>query len=373
MRKIRKMCIIWLAANLIILLPIRTHAQEKIMEELDFTEVEQMLDETLDEDISFSDMVSELIEGKLPLNADTVIEMAKKAFLSEIQQNISSMVYVLLLAVLSALLTNFTKVFEQSKTADIGFYIVYLLLLAVLLQSFRTVHGVAGQVLGQMTEFMKLLMPTYMLTIAASGGGTTAAVFYEFLIALIYGVSFVLFRLILPLCSIYVVLSLVNYISREDMLSKTAELVKTVVQWGLKTMLTVVVGLNIVQGILTPAVDSFRSSTIHKAVSAVPGIGGTMNAVTEAIVGSGMLIKNGVGVGILILLVIISLVPLLKMVVFLLLYKVTGAIIQPISDKRMLDCINAVGEGARLLLKCVTTSLVLFFLTVAILTVSTSI
>lgn len=368
----KTMCIILLAATLILLLPVQVHAEEDLLEELDFTEVEQMLDETLDENISFREMVSDLISGKLPLDGETVYRIVKQAFLSEIGQNMSSMIYVLLLAVLSAVLTNFTRVFEQSRTADIGFYIVYLLLLAVLIQSFGTVHGVAELVLGQMTEFMKLLMPTYMLTIAASGGGTTAAVFYEFLIALIYAVNFVLFRLLLPLCNIYVVLSLVNYISREDMLSKTAELVKSAIRWGLRTMLTVVVGLNIVQGIITPAVDSFKTSTIHKAVSAVPGIGGTMNAVTEAVIGSGMLIKNGVGVGILILLVLISLIPVAKMGMFLLLYKITGALIQPVSDKRMLDCISTVGEGARLLLKCVTTSLILFFLTVAILTVSTS-
>ena len=299
-------------------------------------------------------------------------ELLQKAFLSEVRDNASAMVYILLLAVLSAVLTNFTKVFENSKTADIGFYIVYMLLLAVLLKSFRTTHAVAELVLGQMTEFMKLLMPTYMLTIAAAKGGTTATVFYEFLIALIYGVNFILFRLLLPMCNIYVVLCLVNYISKEDMLSKLAQLIQSAIGWGLKTMLTVVVGLNIVQGIITPAVDSFKTSAIHKAVSAVPGIGGTMNAVTEAVIGSGMLIKNGVGVGILLLLVLISLIPIVKLTVFVLLYKLTGALIQPISDKRMLDCIHTMGEGAKMLLRCVTTSLILFFLTVAILTVSTS-
>lgn len=281
--------------------------------------------------------------------------------------------YVLLLAVLSAALTNFTRVFQNRQTSDIGFFVVYLLLLSVLLQSFRTVQSVAGGVLEQMTEFMKLLMPAYMLTIAAAKGATTATLFYEFLIGLIYCVNFVLFRVLLPLCNVYVVIGLVNYISKEDMLSKTADLIKMLVGWGLKTMLAVVIGLNVVQGIITPAVDTFKTSAIHRAVSAVPGVGNTMNAVTETVIGSGMLIKNGVGVGILIVLIMISLIPVLKMAVFMLLYRVASALIQPISDKRMTDCISTVSEGARLLLKCVTTSLVLFFVTVAILAVSTSV
>lgn len=348
-------------------------ADSSLLEEADFTEVDEMLEETLQEEFSFKDMVGDLITGKIPFNRETVGNLLEGVFLSEIKSNARSMVYVLLIAVLSAALNNFVMVFERNQTADIGFYIVYLILLAVLISSFQTVNSVAETVLGQMTEFMKLLMPTYMLTIAAAKGATTATVFYEFLIILIYAVNFILFRILLPLCNVYVVLNLVNYISREDMLSKTASLIKTVIGWGLKTMMAVVVGLNIVQSLITPAIDTFKTTAVHKAVSAVPGIGGTMNAVTEAVVGSGILIKNGVGVGILLVLTFISLVPVFKMAVFMLLYRVAAAVIQPICDKRMTDCIHTISEGTRLLLRCVTTTLVLFFITMAILTVSTSI
>lgn len=361
-----------LAVLLLFLWTAPVYGENELLEEMDFTEVDQMLDETFEEDISFGQMVKDLISGKVPLNRESLLHIVESTFLSEIKANGKGMIYIFLLAVLSAVLTNFTRVFERSQTADISFYVVYLLLLAVLVQSFKTINSVSEMVVGQMTDFLKLLMPTYMLTVAASKGGTTAAVFYEFLIALIYGVNFILYRFLMPLCNVYVVLSLVNYIAKEDMLSKTADLIKTLVRWGLKTMLAVVVGLNIVQGLITPAVDTFKTTAIHKAVTAVPGIGSTMNAVTEVVVGSGMLIKNGVGTGILILLILLCMVPVMKMAVFILLYKAAAAVVQPVSEKRMIDCINTVSEGAHLLLKCVTTALVLFFITIAILTVSTS-
>lgn len=371
MKKIIKLIVEFLLTGCI-LAGGQTVYAEDLLEDLDFTEVEQMLDETLEEDISFEQMVRDLISGKLPIQKKTILSLIERMFFTEIKANSACLVYVLLIAVMAAALTNFTRVFERSQTADISFYIVYVLLLAVLIQSFRNVHTVAGGIIGQMSEFMKLLMPTYMLTVAVAKGGSSAVVFYELLLGMIYGVTVVLFRILLPLCNVYVVLNLVNYISKEDMLSKTADLIKTLVQWGLKTMLAVVIGLNVVQGLITPAVDSFKAGAVHRAVSAVPGIGNTMNAVTEVVIGSGMLIKNGVGVGILIVLVLLCLVPLVKMVVFLLLYKVAAAVIQPISDKRMIHCISTVGEGSRLLLKCVTTTLTLFFITIAILTVSTS-
>lgn len=345
---------------------------EDLLDDIEFDEIEELLNETLEEDISFEQMVREIIKGEIPVDKGVIGHLLEKSFFAELKHHGRAMIYVLILSVLSAVLTNFTKVFERSQTADIGFYIVYLLLLAILIQSFQTVNSIAESVLGQMTEFMKLLMPVYMITIAAAKGGTTATVFYEFLIMLIYGVNFVLFRILLPLCNVYVVLGLVNYISKEDMLSKLTGLIKQLITWGLKTLLGVVIGLNIVQGLITPALDTFKTSTMHKAVSAIPGVGNTMNAVTEVVIGSGMLIKNGIGVGILIVLAFISLVPILKMSISMLLYKLVAAVIQPITDKRMSDCIHIVSEGTRLLLKCVTTSVVLFFVTVAILAVSTS-
>lgn len=345
--------------------------EESLLDEMDFEKVDTLLEDTMEEEVHFEDLVKDLIKGRIPVDRKMVKELLVSGLFCEVKENGKSVLYVLLLAVLSATLTNFTKVFDKSQTADISFYVVYMLLLTVLVASLKVVNSVAGGVLGQMTEFMKLLMPAYMITIAAANGTTTAAVFYEFLIVLIYAVNFLLYRVMLPMCNLYVVLRLVNNISKEDMLSKTAELIKTLISWGLKTLMAVVIGLNVVQGIITPAVDSFKKTAVHRAITAVPGVGNTMSAVTEVMVGSGMLIKNGVGVAILIVLIIICLVPVCKMTVFLLLYRVAAALVQPICDKRMLDCIYTVGEGSRLLLKCVTTALVLFFMTIAILTVST--
>lgn len=355
--------------------PVILYAEEDttLLDDMDFTEVELVLDDVLGEDISFEQMVRELIKGQMPLNKDTFIALAQKAFLEEIDNNRESMIYILILAVLASVFTNFTKVFEKSQVADISFYIIYLLLLAILIKSFCVVNSVAETVLAQMTEFMKVLMPTYFLTIAVSSGGTTAVAFYEFLLFLIYGVNWVLLKILLPMCNIYVVLSLVNYISQEDLLSRMADLLRQLVGWGLKSLLAVVVGLNAVQGLVAPAVDSFKTGVLHRTVSAIPGVGNTMNAVTEVIIGSSVLIKNSVGAGILIVLGILSMIPLLKLFIFMLLYKLTAAVIQPIADKRMVQCIGTVGEGARLLMRCVSTAVILFFITIAILTVSTNI
>ena len=58
--------------------------------------------------------------------------------------------------------------------------------------------------------------------------------------------------------------------------------------------------------------------------------------------------------------------PMIQIGVITLVYKMAAAVIQPVSDKRIVECVSGVGEGCRLLLRAVLTSGVLFLFTIAI-------
>ena len=60
---------------------------------------------------------------------------------------------------------------------------------------------------------------------------------------LVWLVEWLLLTLILPGANLYVLLCMVNHLSKEDMLSKMAELLETMINWSPKTMLGAVLGL----------------------------------------------------------------------------------------------------------------------------------
>ena len=72
---------------------------------------------------------------------------------------------------------------------------------------------------------------------------------------------------------------------------------------GAKLVLTIVVGLNVVQGMIAPAVDYASRTTLTKSLSLIPGIGGVAAAIGDIFIGSGMVIKNSVGVAAMFLLI----------------------------------------------------------------------
>lgn len=114
---------------------------------------------------------------------------------------------------------------------------------------------------------MKALSPAYFMTVAASSGALSAAVFYEGVLLLVWLIQWILLNVLLPAAEIYVLLRLVNHLSREEMLGKFAEFLKTVISWALKTLLGLVAGLQVVRGLVAPVMDSLKRSVIGKGRS----------------------------------------------------------------------------------------------------------
>ena len=218
-----------------------------------------------------------------------------------------------------------------------------------------------------MTEFMKGLAPAYFTAVAAASGTISAAVFYQGVLLLVWLVQWVLLTLLLPGANMYILLCLVNNLTREDMLSKMAELLETLINWGLKTMLGAVLGLQAVQGLVAPAMDAVRRTALGKTVSAIPAVGNAVNAVTELILTGTVLVKNCLGAVAVIAVVFIGVQPMLHYGLLSVSYRFLAAVAQPVSDKRIVGCLETMGEGCALLLRIVLTAEILCILTFVIL------
>ena len=155
-------------------------------------------------------------------------------------------------------------------------------------------------------------------------------------------------------------------------MSKLAELIEYLVGWMTKSLLAAVIGLNVIQGMITPAVDSLKRGVLSKGVEALPAIGDAIGGVTEVILGTAVLMKNGIGAAGAIICICICAVPVFHIFVMTVLYKLVAALIQPVSDRRIVGCLSAVGDGSSLLLKMVFMTGILFLLTIAIVTATTT-
>ena len=344
---------------------VETDSMDSLMDEISFSEINQVLDEMLDgEKMDFQELVTELISGEF--NFQDACESIKNYFAQQITFDKKDITYLLLLSVSASVFSVFTEVLKDKHIADTGFYMLYMMMCVVVMRAFREVLASASQASENLATFMKALVPAYSLSVSLSTGPSTGASFYQMTLILISLLSDVINTLILPMIQAYMIVKIINNISEEDILSRMAGLFESAVKWMLKTTLGVLVGFQVVQSMLAPAIDSFKNTSLSKVLSAIPGIGGAAGTVTEILVGSAVLLKNGIGTSAILIILIICIPPIIQIAIFTLTYKVMAATIQPVTDKRFTGCMAAASEGGALVLKASSMVAAMFMLSIAI-------
>ena len=344
----------------------------EMMEE--YLEIEAIQDElfrsTDSDEFSFSDAVKKMLTGQMPLDLSKLPAYLSDVLFGELKQQKKLAVQILIIVLASAVFTNFIKVFDNSQIAEISFYVMYLLISALLLKSFMDMNQIAADTCNAMNRFMKVLLPSYLATVVLCAGSVSAIGFYQITVLGMNLLQVVILRFVFPLIHFYLILLLLNQMGKEDYFSQLAGLIETGIDWIIKTMMGVVIGLQAVQCLIAPAVDSMKNSALHRLAKTIPGVGSLLDTAVETVVGSAVIIKNAVGVAGILALAFICLVPLVKLAGCIFMFKLLCSLIQPISEKRMVEGIESISRSTGLLLRLLVAALSIFIVSLAMITAS---
>ncbi len=307
-----------------------------------------------------------ILDGKVLEAGKELLYQIKGSLEGELKNVRKIFLYILVLGVLSALFSGFSDLFSGQQIAGAGFYILYLFLMAVLTGAFLMTADVAAKAVENIVLFVKLFIPAYFTAVGTAGGEAAAVCYYQLMLLVVYFVEGFLSGVLLPFVYSYVLLALLNGIWAEEKLSLLLDLMKKGIGVVLKFSMGAVTGLSLVQSVIVPVADRLKISALRKTVSSIPGIGSVAEGVTELMLGSAVLLKNSIGVLLLLLLLGSCLIPLLKVLLVTGAVKLGAAITGIVSDKRFSGCADRVGEGCLLLLRCVFTSMVLFIIVIAV-------
>lgn len=347
------------------------NTQEQLLDSMELEKMQEAVNELLGEEtFSVKESIKKALSGEEPFSAEHFGEIGKAFLYQQLLPDKKILVQVILLVLAASLFSNFTGMFGKGETGGISFYMVYLFLLTILMKSFGQMSRIISSGLEDFVFFMKALMPSYFLAVTAAGGVASAMIFYNMVLAVIYVIQVILLKLVVPGIHLFVLFQLVNYLHKEDILSKMAEFFKTILEWTLHTCVAVLVGMQVIQNMISPAVDSLKRDVIGKTATAIPAVGNAIDGVTEVALGTAELIRNCIGVVGILVLLLLGLPPIIRLGVTTLIYKLLAAVVQPVADKRMTGCLSTMGEGCRLLLRVLLTVELLLLITIAILSVS---
>ncbi len=344
----------------------------ELLEELDLAEADEALEQELPERLTFSSLVSALTgeKGK-ELSFRLVADYLLDLFFYEIAAAKPMFLQILCVCLLFALFGRLL-VTRYGYVKDLSFFAVYAGIMLLLLNSFLLVSSVVNAGIEKMLSFMTAFVPIYAAALLFSGNLTSAGVFYELAFGLIYVLELLMHVLFVPGVHIFVLLVMMDNLFEETKLSKLAELIESGIRTALKMSLAAVVGLGVVQSLIAPARDRISSNSVFQTLQAVPGIGNTFGAAGEILVGCGILIKNSVGVAALVVLIVLCAAPTVSVACFQVMYRLVGACLQPFCDKRISECVHGVGRACGLYLKIVISAMLLLFITISMISASTS-
>lgn len=105
------------------------------------------------------------------------------------------------------------------------------------------------------------------------------------------------------------------------------------------------VGVVSIEGTLSSSVDGITAKTAKTIVSsAVPVVGKILGDAVDTVLGCGIILKNAVGIVGVIIVIGICIMPIIKLAVLSLSYKLLSIVIQPISDDKIVGLLEQVGD-----------------------------
>lgn len=277
-------------------------------------------------------------------------------------------VTILLIGVISALSAVLTGALKNHQTADMAHFISYLMMLSMVLTTYLYAAETARGLLEGMLLFVRLFIPTFMLALGMSAGTTVAAGYYQLILLLIYGVEQFLVGVGLPAVHFYMMLSAMNGIWGEERLENMLEFVQKAVSGTLKFLLTCIAGIGLLQSMVSPVLEHLKLTAASRALSTIPGLGGLAEGTARLLLGSAVLIKNGLGVSAILLLILLCSVPMLKLLLYGVILKLCAGLLGLAADKRLTECAKGAGEALFLLLRISWTAGACFLILFAIIT-----
>lgn len=342
-----------------------------LTQEIDLSKVKDMLNQ-LDQDIreampdfSLSRIFEDLKSGKVNLKPENIGTNIFKAIVKEFVTNAPLVAKLLVLAVICAVINQLQAAFT-GNVGKVAKMLVYLVLLALAITSFRIAVDTGTKAIDNMVSFMQAILPVMYALLLAMGNLTSEALFKPVVMGSLVFLSTLVKNVVLPLFFFSIILKLFNNISEQFKLSKFASLLEFGGKLSIGIVLTVFIGIMTIQGVTGGVADGITLRTAKYSADLIPVVGKFFKDAVELVASSGILLKNALGLISLLAIAMITFVPVIKIIAMMFTFKVSAALIEPLGEKELADSLQDMAKGLLYIFAAVASVGIMFFIAVAI-------
>lgn len=316
-------------------------------------------------DYNPENIIKDAAKGNFKFDMRNIINSVLRVLFKEIYTNMDILVKLMVLIVLCAVLNNLQASFLSKSVGELAYYICYIALVSILLVSFKTTVMAAFAMIDGMVNIMYSSIPVLITLLVSSGNITSGGVLQPLLISIVQICATIIKNVFIPLIILSTIISVVDNISDKVQISRMASFLKQITTWSLGILLTVFIAVVSLQGSLGAVVDGVTSKTAKFAIGIfIPVAGKYLADAADAVVGCTLLIKNAVGAAVMIGIIVMCLIPLIKMLAIIAIYRMTCVLMEPVAEGRIIKCISDIAGSITFLMGIVASVAFMFLITV---------
>lgn len=318
-------------------------------------------------ELNIKKIINSLVSGENFLEGDMLLKAIFKSLFYDVLANSELLIQILILSIICAILNNLQNAFENNTISNLAHYICYIIIISIVIKSFSMAMEIGIVAIDKMVNFMQALLPVLITLLVLMGGITSSALLHPIIVTSVSVISNIMKDVVFPMIFFSAVIGIINNITKKVQIGKLSSLMKqtSIVIIGIST--TVFLGIMSVQGAAASKLDGVSIRTAKFAVdNFIPIVGKFLSDSMDTVIGYSMVLKNAIGVVGLIVLFVICLIPVIKIISLIFIYKLTAALVQPISDERITNCLGEISKSLTLILATVLSVVLMFFITINI-------
>ena len=295
------------------------------------------------EDIDINEILNDAIKGEV--DNSTLLKKILNILGKEVTTNIKSLVSILAIILIHSILKSISESLENNNISKLIYYVQYILIVTVIMSNFTDIIKLVQDTTVNLIGFMNALVPLLITLMMYTGSITTSSVVEPIILFMINFIGNIIQNLIIPFVLVLTSLVIISKISDKVHIDKLSKFFKSGIVWFLGVVLTVFVGVVSLEGTLSSSVDGITAKTTKAVVSsAIPVVGKILGDAVDTVLGCGIVLKNAVGLVGVVIVIGICIMPILKLFVLSVSYKLLSTVVQPIADEKIIDLLEQIGD-----------------------------
>ncbi len=301
------------------------------------------------ENIDINEILNSAIKGEI--DNSTIYKRILNLLGSEVQLGIKSLVSILAIIIIHSILKSVSESLENDNISKLIYYVQYIAIVTIIMSNFSDIINLVKETVVNLVGFMNALIPILISLMLYTGSITTTSILEPIILFMINFIGNMIQNILIPVILIIASISIISKISDNIQVDKIAKFLKSSTIWILGIVLTIFVGVVSLEGTLASSVDGITAKTAKTIVSsAVPVVGKILGDVIDSVLGCGVILKNAVGFLGVIIIVGICILPILKLSVLTISYKLVASISEVIADSKIVKLLDQISDIFKILL-----------------------